>query len=77
MPVNCFNLYVMIWRNGISIPCIGYEITKRYGEEGLPDDTIDMTLHGSGGQSIGAFIPRGETMRIYQSPVRLRSDVIG
>ena len=24
-----------------------------------------MTLHGSGGQSIGAFIPRGETMRIY------------
>jgi len=38
---------------------------RRYGEEGLPDDTIDMTLHGSGGQSIGAFIPRGETMRIY------------
>ena len=44
---------------------VGYEITRRYGEEGLPDDTIDMTLHGSGGQSIGAFIPRGETMRIY------------
>ncbi len=44
---------------------LGYEITKRYGEEGLPDDTIDMTFHGSGGQSIGAFIPRGETMRIY------------
>ncbi|MBT1176425.1 glutamate synthase large subunit [Bifidobacterium callimiconis] len=44
---------------------LGYEITKRYQAEGLPDDTIDMTLHGSGGQSIGAFIPRGETMRIY------------
>lgn len=44
---------------------LGYEITKRYGEEGLPDDTIDMTLHGSAGQSVGAFIPRGETMRIY------------
>ncbi|KFI58672.1 glutamate synthase [Bifidobacterium gallicum DSM 20093 = LMG 11596] len=43
---------------------LGYEITKRYGEEGLPDDTIDMTLHGSGGQSLGAFIPRGETMRV-------------
>ncbi len=26
---------------------VGYEITRRYGEEGLPDDTIDMTLHGS------------------------------
>ncbi|MBB2954872.1 glutamate synthase (NADPH/NADH) large chain [Bifidobacterium commune] len=43
---------------------VGYEITKRYGAEGLPDDTIDMTLRGSGGQSIGAFIPRGETLRI-------------
>ena len=44
---------------------LGYEITKRYGEEGLPDDTIDMTFHGAGGQSIGAFIPRGETIRVY------------
>ena len=44
---------------------VGYEITKRYGAEGLSDDTIDMTLHGSGGQSIGAFIPRGETLRVY------------
>ena len=43
---------------------LGYEITKRYGEEGLPDDTIDMTMNGTGGQSIGAFIPRGETIRI-------------
>ncbi len=43
---------------------VGYEITRRYGAEGLPDDTIDMTLHGSGGQSIGAFIPRGETLRV-------------
>ena len=44
---------------------VGYEITRRYGAEGLPDDTIDMTFHGSGGQSIGAFIPRGETIRVY------------
>ncbi|MFT8356106.1 MAG: glutamate synthase large subunit [Bifidobacterium aquikefiri] len=44
---------------------LGYEITKRYKAQGLPDDTIDITLHGSGGQSIGAFIPRGETLRIY------------
>ena len=44
---------------------LGYEITKRYGAEGLPDDTIDITLRGSGGQSIGAFLPNGETLRIY------------
>lgn len=44
---------------------LGYEITKRYGEDGLPADTIDMTLHGSAGQSVGAFIPQGETMRIF------------
>ena len=44
---------------------LGYEITRRYGAKGLPTDTIDMTLHGSGGQSIGAFIPCGETLRIY------------
>lgn len=44
---------------------VGYEITSRYGAKGLPDDTIDMTLHGSGGQSIAAFIPRGETLRVY------------
>ncbi|WP_314686242.1 glutamate synthase large subunit [uncultured Bifidobacterium sp.] len=44
---------------------VGYEITRRYGAKGLPDDTIDMTLRGSGGQSIGAFIPKGETLRVY------------
>ena len=44
---------------------VGYEITRRYGAEGLPDGTIDMTFHGAGGQSIGAFIPRGETIRVY------------
>ena len=44
---------------------VGYEITRRYGAEGLPDDAIDMTFHGAGGQSIGAFIPRGETIRVY------------
>lgn len=44
---------------------LGYQITKRYGSQGLPDDTIDITLHGSAGQSVGAFIPRGETIRVY------------
>ena len=52
---------------------LGYEITKRYGEEGLPDDTIDMTFHGAGGQSIGAFIPRGETIRVYGESTTTRA----
>jgi glutamate synthase (NADPH) large chain len=36
-----------------------------FGAEGLPDDTIDVTLHGSAGQSLGAFIPKGLTLRLY------------
>lgn len=44
---------------------LGYEITRRYREEGLPDDTVDVTLRGTAGQSFGAFIPRGETLRIF------------
>lgn len=44
---------------------LGSEITKRYGGAGLPEDTIDITLHGSAGQSLGAFIPRGLTIRLY------------
>jgi glutamate synthase (NADPH/NADH) large chain len=38
---------------------LGAEITRKHGGAGLPDDTIDVTLHGSAGQSLGAFIPRG------------------
>ncbi len=41
------------------------EITRRYGEEGLPDDTIDMTLHGSEASPSVRSSSRGETMRIY------------
>ncbi len=44
---------------------LGSEITKRYGGAGLPDDTIDITFHGSAGQSLGAFIPKGLTLRLY------------
>ena len=40
------------------------EISKRYGEEGLPDDTINCTFHGSAGQSFGAFLVRGITFRL-------------
>lgn len=44
---------------------LGSEITKRFGGAGLPDDTIELTFHGSAGQSLGAFIPRGLTIRLY------------
>ncbi len=41
---------------------LGSEITRRYGGEGLPDDTIRLHFQGSAGQSFGAFIPRGLTL---------------
>jgi glutamate synthase (NADPH/NADH) large chain len=43
---------------------LGAEVTRRYGGVGLPDDTIDITLTGSAGQSFGAFLPRGVTLRL-------------
>jgi glutamate synthase (NADPH/NADH) large chain len=43
---------------------LGHELTKRYHGEGLPDDTIDLTFTGSAGQSFGAFVPRGITLRL-------------
>ncbi len=43
---------------------LGYELTKRYAGDGLPDDTIQVALTGSAGQSFGAFVPRGITLRL-------------
>ena len=43
---------------------LGYELTRRYGAGGLPDDTIEVTFTGSAGQSFGAFVPRGITLRL-------------
>ncbi|PPK63111.1 glutamate synthase large subunit [Actinokineospora auranticolor] len=43
---------------------LGSEVTKRWGGEGLPDDTIDVTFTGTAGQSFGAFLPRGITLRL-------------
>jgi glutamate synthase domain-containing protein 3 len=40
------------------------EIAKRYGLQGLPDDTIRISLKGSAGQSLGAFLSRGVTIRV-------------
>jgi glutamate synthase (NADPH/NADH) large chain len=44
---------------------LGSEISRRFGAVGLPDDTISLTFTGSAGQSFGAFVPRGMTMRLY------------
>jgi glutamate synthase (ferredoxin) len=41
---------------------VGSEVTRRFGPDGLPDDTIHMTFHGSAGLSFGAFIPHGITL---------------
>jgi glutamate synthase (NADPH/NADH) large chain len=43
---------------------LGHQVTKRYGGAGLPDDTIDITFTGSAGQSFGAFVPKGVTLRL-------------
>jgi len=43
---------------------LGYEVTRRYGAAGLPDDTIQLRFTGSAGQSFGAFVPRGITLTL-------------
>ncbi|NUR25376.1 MAG: glutamate synthase large subunit, partial [Catenulispora sp.] len=43
---------------------LGGEVARRYGGRGLPDDTISITLTGTAGQSFGAFVPRGVTLRL-------------
>src|SRR5207344_912030 len=43
---------------------LGSEVTRICGGEGLPDGTIDIHLRGSAGQSFGAFVPRGITLRL-------------
>ncbi|MDO8519869.1 MAG: glutamate synthase-related protein, partial [Deltaproteobacteria bacterium] len=43
---------------------LGSELTRRYGEPGLPEDTIEIKLNGSAGQSFGAFLPKGITLTL-------------
>ena len=43
---------------------VGSEVTRRYGENGLPDNTIKLNFEGSAGQSFGAFIPKGMTLEL-------------
>jgi glutamate synthase (NADPH/NADH) large chain len=44
---------------------LGAQITRKFGGVGLPANTVDVTLHGSAGQSLGAFIPAGLTLRLF------------
>lgn len=43
---------------------LGHELTKKFGQFGLPSGTIDITLRGSAGQSLGAFIPSGISLHL-------------
>ena len=43
---------------------LGAEVSRVHGGEGLPDGTIDLTFLGSAGQSFGAFVPSGVTLRL-------------
>ncbi|MEH0842372.1 glutamate synthase large subunit [Micromonospora sp. CPCC 205711] len=44
---------------------LGGEVTRRFGGAGLPADTIEFLLRGTAGQSFGAFLPRGVTLRLH------------
>src|SRR5690606_23562101 len=46
---------------------LGHELTKQWGGEGLPDDTIDITFTGTAAQAFGGVVPKG-------IPLRLRGD---
>ena len=43
---------------------LGSEVTRRYGADGLPEDTIHLHFNGSAGQSFGAFMPQGMTLEL-------------
>lgn len=43
---------------------LGSEVSRRYGAEGLPDDTIKINFNGIAGQSFGAFVPKGITLTL-------------
>ncbi len=43
---------------------LGHEITRRYGADGLPENTINVHFNGSAGMSFGAFVPRGLSLTL-------------
>jgi glutamate synthase (NADPH) large chain len=44
---------------------LGSEITRKFGGAGLADNTVNVSFHGTAGNSFGAFIPKGLTLRLY------------
>ncbi len=44
---------------------LGNALTKKWGADGLPEDTISIDFKGSAGQSFGAFLPKGITLKLY------------
>jgi glutamate synthase (ferredoxin) len=50
--------------NRVTGAILGSEVTRRYGAEGLPEDTIRLSFQGSAGQSFGAFLPPGITLEL-------------
>jgi len=44
---------------------LGGEVARRFGGAGLPDGTVEIVLRGTAGQSFGAFVPRGVTLRLF------------
>ncbi|MCP4165417.1 MAG: glutamate synthase large subunit [Chloroflexi bacterium] len=50
--------------NRVTATILGSEVTRRYGGQGLPPDTIHLKFKGSAGQSFGAFVPRGITLEL-------------
>lgn len=43
---------------------LSYKVSRKYGEEGLPRDTIHISMKGSAGQSLGAFLAPGITIEL-------------
>lgn len=50
--------------NRVTGTILGSEVTRKYGAEGLPDDTISLHFQGSAGQSFGAFVPKGISLTL-------------
>jgi glutamate synthase (NADPH/NADH) large chain len=50
--------------NRVTGTILGSEVTRRFGAEGLPEDTIRLHFQGSAGQSFGAFVPPGITLTL-------------
>lgn len=44
--------------------CLPLQVTKRFGSEGMPDDTIHVKMTGHAGQSMGAWLARGITLEL-------------